>query len=547
MKLRGLALALALALASPLVQANDLSAARAATDARRFDEALRLFEALLRARPADSDLLIETARVYGYADRHREAVATYRRVLDVAPQRRHDVLPSLAWQTLWAGDPATARTLFAEARAAAGPNQRLHAELLQGEGEAVAALGDAAGALALYRQALAMQPGDAGLQRRIARTLNASGRHAAAAALYAQADDGRDAELRLDHARARRWAGDDAGAHALLAGRSDDSAVWLRDWRLARELKPSASASIDHATDRDDLDATAVQLAAGRWLTPTLHGEVALRHLRLDEPANDADVQRLSGRLAGRFGAIDAPGGLWLPSLTVAAHTVEGGADGWHPVTGSLSLRWLPVDGWRFGAELGRELVETPTAIGNRITLEVAALSAEHRLTPRWTLAGSAAQLRFCDHNTRTRFNGRVAYLVRAHSPRVEAGIEAMAFESSRPASFAAVLPPGAGAPQGYWNPRRYAEGRATLTLEGEAQPLEWQIKLALGTAREVDGDGRRSSARPHQIEAALAYDFSPAWRLRVHAGTSGAGFGVSGGGAGYWRRSVGISLSGWF
>jgi Flp pilus assembly protein TadD len=535
-------LALLLA-AAPLVQANDLQAARAATDARRFDEALRLFEQLLSARPADSDLLIETARVYGFADRHREAVATYRRVLEVAPARRHDVLPSLAWQTLWAGDPLAARALFVQARDAAGPNQRLRAEMLQGEGEAAEALADLNSAAAAYRQALTLQPADAAVQRRLARTLNAVGRHAAAATLYARIDDGLDAGVRLDHARARRWAGDDAGAHALLAGRTEAAAVWLRDWRLARELKASVSASIDHATDRDDLDATALQINAGRWWTPTVHGEVAVRHLRLDEPASGADVQRLSGRLSARFGAIEDRRGLWIASLALAAQSAEG----WHPVTGSASLRWLPADGWRFGGEFGRELIETPTAVANRVTVDVVALSAEHRLTPQWSVAGSLARLDFSDHNTRTRLNGRVAYLVRSHGPRIEAGVEAMAFESSRPASFAALLPAGTTAPVGYWNPRRYVEGRAYVTLEGEAQPLEWQLKLALGSAREVDGDGARSSAQPHQIEAALGYDLSPALRLRLAAGASGAGFGVNAGGSGYWRRYVGLSVSGWF
>jgi Flp pilus assembly protein TadD len=542
MTMKTLLLALLLGVA-PLVQANDLQAARAATDARRFDEALRLFEQLLGARPADSDLLIETARVYGFADRHREAVATYRRVLEVAPARRHDVLPSLAWQTLWAGDPATARALFVQSRDAAGPNQRLRAEMLQGEGEAADAMGDMSGAAAAYGQALALQPADAAVQRRLARTLNAAGRHAAAAALYARAGDGGDAGVRLDHARARRWAGDDRGAHVLLVGRNEPAAVWLRDWRLARELKTSTSASIDHATDRDNLDATALQINAGRWWTPTVHGELGVRHLRLDEPARDASVQRLSGRVSARFGAIEDPRGLWIASLALAAQSAEG----WHPVIGSAGLRWLPAEGWRFGAELGRELIETPTAVANRVTVDVAALSAEHRLTPQWSVAGSVARLDFSDHNTRTRFNGRVGYLVRSHSPRIEAGAEAMAFESSRPASFAALPPPGTTAPVGYWNPRRYVEGRAFITLEGEAQPLEWQLKLALGSARGVDGDGNRTSAQPHQVEAAVGYDLSPALRLRLAAGASGAGFGVNAGGSGYWRRYVGLTLSGWF
>ena len=97
----------------------------------------------------------------------------------------------------------------------------------------------------------------------------------------------------------------------------------------------------------------------------------------------------------------------------------------------------------------------------------------------------------------------------------------------------------------GYWNPRRYQETRAWLSVEGEAQPWEWQLRLSLAAARETDGDGHRSSARPHVVEAALAHDLGPGLRLRLVAGASGAGFGV--GGSGYWRRYLGFSVAGWF
>jgi hypothetical protein len=537
-----LLLAAALLLALPAARADTLAEARAATDARRYADALRVFEQLLRARPGDADLLIETARVYGYADRHAEAVATYRRVLDVAPARRDDVLPSLAWQTLWAGDADGARALFVEAQSNPRLDARARAELLRGEGEAAAALDDVSGALYAYQAAAELQPADRGLQRRIARTLNDRGRHAAAAQAFAALDDGGDAGLRLEHARTRRWAGDDTGAFALLVGRDEADAIWLREWRLARELiKRSVSVSLDHATDRDNLDATALAIAGGRWLTPALHGELAARRLHLGDPAGRAEVTRISARLAGRYGAIDTPGGLWLPALRLDAQHAEG----WHPLTGAATLRWLPADLWRVNAELGRELIETPAAIGNRITVDVASLALDHRVAPRLTLSGALARLGFSDDNERTRVNLRAAWLLRGHSPRAEVGVEAMSLRSSRPASFAAVPPPGTTTPKGYWNPRRYDEQRVVLALEGEAQPWEWQLRLGLGQARETDGDGRRSRGEPHLLEAALAHDLGPGLRLRLYAGASGAGLGT--GGAGYWRRYVGLSIGGWF
>ena len=83
-----LALAVVCALAAAPTSAASLAQARQATDAREFDRALQEFNALLRAQPDNSDLLIETARVYGFAARHRDAIATYQRVLALAPQRR---------------------------------------------------------------------------------------------------------------------------------------------------------------------------------------------------------------------------------------------------------------------------------------------------------------------------------------------------------------------------------------------------------------------------------------------------------------------------
>lgn len=88
--------------------------ARRLTDRRQYVAALRLFDRLVRENPDDTDLLIEVARVRGFADRNRAAADLYERVLRIAPQRRKDVLMSLAWQSLWAGRHERAAQLFRE-------------------------------------------------------------------------------------------------------------------------------------------------------------------------------------------------------------------------------------------------------------------------------------------------------------------------------------------------------------------------------------------------------------------------------------------------
>ena len=307
MRLRVLLFAVLLAAgaaqAQAQTQAQTLQQARQKVDARQFAEALPIYEALLRAQPANTDLLIETARVYGFADRHKEAIATYRRVIEVDPARLKDVAASLAWQTLWSGDAATALSLFEQARGfTSDPKQQ--AELWRGSGEACVQTGDNACALDAYRNALALTPGDRDLQRRIAtvllwmdeyaqaeaawrqllaedptdrraqaglaRTVNAAGRHNEAIRLYQQIDDGSDADLRLDHARAVRWAGYDAAAFPLLNGRSDWPGVFLRDWRADREQRSYVWSGIDYSVDSDQLDIMAVAAGAGTLLKPGL-------------------------------------------------------------------------------------------------------------------------------------------------------------------------------------------------------------------------------------------------------------------------------------
>jgi tetratricopeptide (TPR) repeat protein len=574
MRVRSLLFA-ALLLAS-VAQAQTLQQARDQVDARQYGQALPIYEVLLRAQPANTDLLIEAARVYGFADRHKEAIATYRRVIEVDPGRLKDVAASLAWQTLWSGDAAAALPLFEQARGFATEPKAL-AELWRGSGEACVQTGDNACALDAYRQALALTPGDKDLQRRIAlvllwmdeyaqseaawrallaedpkdkraqaglaRTLNAAGRHNEAVRMYGLIDDGSDADLRLDHARALRWAGYDAAAFPLLNARTDDAAMFLRDWRADREQKNFVWAGIDYSTDADDLDILAVAAGAGTLLKPGLVLEGGYRFARLDSPQGDVNANRVEATLRGLVGTPGVtPPGLVIPSLTLAWNDY----DGWTPITGYARVRWLPQDLWRFSADLGREVVETPQAIGNRITVDVAALGAEYRMPPRWTVGGTLSNLRFSDGNNRVRVYGHLDYATR-FNPKVVVGLEGAAFNDSDPASFATPRPPGTLAPAGYWNPKDYVEGRIFAGIYHERDDWDAYARVAWGLSRETDGDGNSSSGNPNLLEAGIAHDVGPGLRWRLYAGGSGSSFAVGNGGGNYWRRYVGFMLTAWF
>lgn len=562
--------------AAGATQAQTLKQARDQVDARQYGQALPIYEALLQAQPTSTDLLIEAARVYGFADRHKDAIAAYRRVIELDPGRYKDVAAALAWQTLWSGNAAASLPLFADARGFAS-EPKAQAELWRGTGEACVETGDNACALHAYQQARVLQPGDKDLLRRIAlvwlwmdeyaqaeaawralladdpkdrraqaglaRTINAAGRHNEAVRLYRDLDDGSDPDLRLDHARALRWAGYDAAALPLLDARTDGAAVFLRDWRIDREQKSFVWSGIDYSTDADDLDILAVSAGAGTLLKPGLLLEGGYRFARLDSPQGNVNANRVQATVRGLVGTPgETPPGLLVPSLTLAWNDY----DGWTPITGNAAVRWMPQDLWRFTADLGREVVETPQAISNRITVDVGTLGAEYRLPPRWTVGGRLSNLRFSDGNSRVRVYGHMDYATR-FNPKVVVGVEGAAFTDSNPTSFAAVRPPGTLPPAGYWNPKDYVEGRIFAGIYHERDDWDAYARVALGISRETDGDGNSSSGHPNLLEAGIAHDVGPGLRWRFYAGGSGSSFAVGNGGTGYWRRYVGFMLTAWF
>ncbi|MCD6680466.1 MAG: tetratricopeptide repeat protein [Burkholderiaceae bacterium] len=546
--------------------ATALARARQLVEQHDYAQALAGYESLLAQRPDDDDLLIEVARVLGFADRNAESAALYRRVLDVAPQRRADVRRSLAWQTLWSGEPACAEGWFLES-AALDANA---ADAWRGVAESRQQREDLRGALDAYEQALRIAPDDATNARRaaqllvwlgrtdegiaafeallardpgdrrsrlgLARALNDAGRHRDAVHEYRRAQaSSLDDDSRFDFARALRWSGFDDLADDELATIDRPDAQWLRRFRTSRERARWWALEFDASTDRDNLDTRSLRATAGWHFDGGRALETSLRRVRLDDPNGRVDGVRWQTQASTRLGELDSRWGVAWPSVALALNDY----DGWQPLTGAARVRWLPRDNLRVDAELGRETIETPKAIGERVHVDVASIGVDLRPAIAWTLAGSLAHFRFDDGNGRDRVYGRIERTILA-APRVRAGVEALAFRSYDPIGPAVAW-------RGYWNPKEYREARAFVSMSHDWR--EWQLyaRVGLGTAREVDGWDTRTSGTPNLWELAVVRDLSPTLQLRAQLGGSGSGMGLSGGGSGYWRRYAGIALTGWF
>lgn len=491
--------------AAPAANDSELTAARTATDRRDFAAALPLYERLVRRFPGHADLLIEAARVHGWADRNARAAELYTLALAAAPQRRADIVPSLAWQTSWAGQ--------------------------------------AARALPLFEEAAALRPGDRELGWALGNALNGAGRHRAAIATFGRWLPPTKESEQLDLARALRWAGFEDRAWPLVKDVREPDAVWQRDHRFARDVAPFAYGALETAEDRDGLRSHAATLGAGLRPLAGATIELAARRQSLDDPYGRATATSLEASARVRLGEPDAAAGTFWPQVLLRSHQVRGLPGGpWNPFTSTVRLKWLPADRWRLDVERTRELIETPRALDSRVSVTVHSLSADWKRDERLALAGSAARLRFDDGAQRERLFARAEWALQAR-PRWHVGAEWGGFRRTAEGA------PGADA-RGYWNPRRYEEARLTTGLKWEQATWELQGRLGLARSREVDGSGNTSSGSPHLWELGAAWDLAPAWQLRAGAGGSGQGLGLAGSGAsgaGYWRRWAHVGLQGWF
>ncbi len=270
-----------------------LEQARELVEKRDFPAAIQYYQRLVKAKPNDSDLLIEAARVNGWADRNKESAALYQRVIAQFPARRNDVIAPLAAQLLWSNQASASIPLFQEALAR-NPGDRdatLHlGEALQGNGkydEAIAAYdglltknandlkaqrGKAWALLRsdrfneaeiLYRAILRDRPQDADARIGLARTLNFSGRHQEAIRAYDQLaqDFPADRGIQVQRATAQYWAGMEQEALVTLDRLKSDEAERLRN-KIKRNVKPAVSGGIEYSKDKDKLKISRGQISS---------------------------------------------------------------------------------------------------------------------------------------------------------------------------------------------------------------------------------------------------------------------------------------------
>lgn len=546
-------LLLLLLLSSPL-HAASLEEARRFTDARDYAAAIAQFEELVHESPANADLLIEAARVNGWADRNAEAARLYERAVDAAPQRLADIRAALAWQLLWSGQAGRALVYF-EAELAAHPENM---DLRHGKAEALVALNRLGEALAVYGEqaarfpddlkakkgrarvalwlgrldearqgyeaVLATSPGDREARLGLARIDSQGGRHQAAAArlrtLLGEAEDG---EVRAEFARALRWSGDEAGALDTLAAATGTDAVALRR-QLRNRVGPRVALNAESSRDSDDLDLRALAVEASLRPAKRRRLDLSLRQAWLSE--NSAAINGRTWLLGygATLGEAGGPHGLLFPSLHLGLRDYAG----WRSPAVTARLKWLPSDAWRWDIEAGNTIVENVRSVQNEVRLDYLSGGFDYGFAPRWQGSLGVMAGRFDDGNQRTRLTGRLAYRA-ADDPWFIVGVEGMGFNDREP-----PVPW-----RGYWSPERYREIKLAASASATRAGWDLYLKAALGRLWETPG----GSNTLYQLEASAGHEVGDWGQLTLYGGYSDSAALTQGSGGGYHRGYFGGTL----
>lgn len=540
------------ALSEPLGAAS-LEEARRLTDARDFPAAIEQFNQLIQKFPGNADLLIEAARVNGWADRNAESARLYQQVLHIAPARLPDIRGALAWQLHWSGQSAASVPYFHQ-EIAARPQD---AELRHGLAEALVSANHLTDALAAYREQttrfpkdvkarkgearvlmwldrlaeskvawqviLAELPADREARFALARMDNQSGRHQQAAQqLNRLLGEKEDAGIRVELARALLWSGDERSAREIAAPLKGKEADELR-LMLNKGLQNRVTLNAEISRDSDDLKVRGLAAQLNLQTGERSDMEFSMRRVWLTQNGMSMNGNTWLLGYGTQLGQAGGPHGMLFPRVFLGLRDYGD----WQSLAWTARLRWLPADAWRWDFETGNAPVENIAALQNRVRLDYASGGFDYRFAQRWQASAGLLAGRFDDGNQRTRLHGRLQYRL-AETPRITLGAESMAFRDSDSPN------PG----RGYWSPDNYHEFKLAIAAEGQHQGWELYVKAALGKLWENPG----GSNNLYQLEASAKHAVGDWGFARLYGGYSDSA-GLTQGGGGYWRWYLGTAL----
>jgi tetratricopeptide (TPR) repeat protein len=399
---------------------SQLEAADRAFDAGRHDEALALYDDVLRVDPDNVEALVRSGMLLSWARRYDDAVHRYDRALEVAPRNPRAALERakvLSW----------ARRYDEAARAFGGILERQpdDAEARLGLARAMSWGGQQDAARREYETLLRREPGRPEALVGVAQTYAWSRRPADARLWYARALNARPgmkeallglAYLDLDAGELERAA---AARDELDRRFPGDPEIQELGSAIRRAKAPWVQGSYDRLDDTDDNELETYRVDSGGLLRGglSLSGGAARQELRA--PSRSARVDSVHGLLRWDPAAkhhLALRAGADRREVTGGSRTTIG--------IGGIAYTWDLAPQWQLGASAQRDtfLYAVDILAGPGNTIEAYELSAAGRPAAGWQVEGAASTWDISDGNSRDGLRAAFARVWALGQTRFEAG-----------------------------------------------------------------------------------------------------------------------------
>jgi tetratricopeptide (TPR) repeat protein len=492
--------------------------------------AVRELDALLAADPGFLPALEARAQFAGWAGEYDEALRTYSRILEITPGSRAVELDR-ARVFSWASRFGAAEAVY-DSLLRADPGDR---EARLGLAQVLAWSARLDSAAAVYGSILAQEPGDLEAQRGLARVVGWQGKVIEAERrwrriLIRQPDD---AAALVGLSQTLRWQGRDAAAleaarRAVQAAPTDRDARTELGWaRLA--IQPRSASGFVYESDSDGNRIWTANAGGGWRPTPRLEvrGDAYLREARIERSETPearaygaaltlwTQVEpgfTISGSVGGS--ASDAEGSETRPSYRVTASTPTGGL-----TAATLQFQRLPLDA-------------TALLIQREVDIDDFTATAQVFPGAGVTVALSSGWTRFhggVSGETNERFSGSAA-VTRRFWQHFTLGLATRTFQFERDLN------------DGYFDPNFYIIGEALGRFNREWR--RWGLSAEVAPGVQQVGDPGKPTASLRST-GGLAYILGPGRRIGMTAAYANAGLSrlsPTEAGEGYRYYAIGIN-----
>lgn len=422
-----------------------LDLARKDVEDKNYVKALEKYSVISDWLAGEPGLMMEWARVYTYADSHKQAIDIFEKVRAQYPQMEKELIRELADQYKWDGqldkaietykagldlmpDDRSLITGYAQVLSWKGRRDDAISEYdkllrekpddinaMLGKAEVLSWQNKLDESVGLYDRLLRLEPANTAAIAGRARVFVWQGYHRKGIAEYDRllALDPRNAEALEGLSFAYHWDGrDDLARKTILRLKDIDPSrneIRKLEYNIINSQQPFVRQFNDYWKDKNSLSARTHGIRSGAHLDDSTSVEIigATQKIRQNNKLPISGGRSGLGvyrRLSDDF------------EINSFVYTTDYHRARFEPVTTNTWLTCKPSDEWRFDAAYDRETFEDVDSILNHISVKSGSFSADFRPDRWWFFSGKFKRGFYSDNNRQNSFLGKAEYAF-SHNP----------------------------------------------------------------------------------------------------------------------------------